>query len=202
MAKPTGFMEVDRKGAPYRDRDERVGDWKLAQSSLSVGELKEQASRCMDCGIPFCTSDAGCPVGNICPDWNDLVYRDKWEEALHSLHSTNNFPEFTGLICPAPCESACVLGMNGQGVTNKQIEYEIIRKGFDEGWVHPIKPEIRSGRSVAVIGSGPAGLAAAQQLSRAGHTVTVFEKSDRSRRASMSARTSLPQTCERTLTLS
>ena len=179
MAKPTGFLEVDRKGAPYRDRDERVGDWKLAQASLSVGELKEQASRCMDCGIPFCTSDAGCPVGNICPDWNDLVYRDKWKEALHSLHSTNNFPEFTGLICPAPCESACVLGMNGQGVTNKQIEYEIIRKGFDEGWVHPIKPEVRSGRSVAVIGSGPAGLAAAQQLSRAGHTVTVFEKSDR-----------------------
>ena len=179
MGKPTGFMEEDRRGVPYRDRDERVGDYKLAQSSLSVPELQQQASRCMDCGIPFCTSDEGCPLGNICPDWNDLVFRDKWEDALARLHSTNNFPEFTGLVCPAPCETACVLGMNGQGVTNKQIEYEIIRRGFDEGWVRPVQPEVRSGRSVAVVGSGPAGLAAAQQLSRAGHTVTVFEKADR-----------------------
>jgi len=179
MAKPTGFMETARKGSPYRDRDERVGDYRLAQSSLSLPELKAQASRCMDCGIPFCTSDVGCPLGNLCPDWNDLVYRDKWEDALHRLHSTNNFPEFTGLVCPAPCESACVLGMNGEGVTNKQIEYEIIRKGIDEGWVKPVRPEVRTGRSVAVVGSGPAGMAAAQQLSRAGHTVTVFEKADR-----------------------
>jgi len=172
-------METDRKGVPYRDREERVGDWKLAQTSLTVPELKEQAGRCMDCGIPFCTSDAGCPVSNVCPDWNDLVYRDKWEDALQRLHSTNNFPEFTGLICPAPCETACVLGMTGDGVTNKQIEYEIIRRGFEEGWVKPVRPEVRSGRSVAVVGSGPAGMAAAQQLSRAGHTVTVFEKADR-----------------------
>ncbi|MFT5696481.1 MAG: glutamate synthase (NADPH/NADH) small chain, partial [Myxococcota bacterium] len=179
MAKPTGFLESERKNVPYRDREERVGDYKLAQSGLTVPELQEQASRCMDCGIPFCTSDVGCPLGNLCPDWNDLVFRDKWEDALQRLHSTNNFPEFTGLVCPAPCESACVLGMNGEGVTNKQIEFEIIRKGIDEGWVKPVKPEVRTGRSVAVVGSGPAGMAAAQQLSRAGHTVTVFEKADR-----------------------
>ncbi|MDP6978271.1 MAG: glutamate synthase subunit beta [Myxococcota bacterium] len=179
MGKPTGFMEEGRKNVPYRDRDERVGDYELAQSSLSVPELQKQASRCMDCGIPFCTSDDGCPLGNICPDWNDLVFRDKWEDALARLHSTNNFPEFTGMVCPAPCETACVLGMNREGVANKQVEYEIIRRGFDEGWVRPVKPEVRSGRSVAVVGSGPAGLAAAQQLNRAGHTVTVFEKADR-----------------------
>ncbi len=179
MAKVTGFLEADRKVVPYRDRDERVKDWKLAQSRLSVKELQIQASRCMDCGIPFCTSAVGCPLGNLCPDWNDLVYRYEWEEALSRLHSTNNFPEFTGLVCPAPCESACVLGMNGQGVANKQIEFEIIRKGIEEGWVKPVKPEVRTGRSVAVVGSGPAGLAAAQQLTRAGHTVTVFEKADR-----------------------
>ncbi len=172
-------MENDRKAVVYRDRDERLRDWKLAQSSLSVSELKAQASRCMDCGVPFCTSESGCPVGNLCPDWNDLVFRDKWEDALHRLHSTNNFPEFTGMVCPAPCESACVLGMNAQGVTNKQIEYEIIRKGFEQGWVKPVRPEVRTGRSVAVVGSGPAGMAAAQQLNRAGHTVTVFEKADR-----------------------
>jgi len=179
MAKPTGFIETDRKGAPYRDKVARVGDYKLAQALMPVDELKEQASRCMDCGVPFCTSDAGCPLGNICPDWNDLVFRDKWEDALARLHSTNNFPEFTGLVCPAPCESACVLGMNGQGVTNKQIEFEIVRRGFEDGTVRPMRPEVRTGRSVAVVGSGPAGLAAAQQLSRAGHTVTVFEKADR-----------------------
>ena len=179
MAKPTGFMETARQGPSYRDRDERVTDWKLAQASLSVPELKAQASRCMDCGIPFCASDVGCPLGNLCPDWNDLVFRDKWEDALQRLHSTNNFPEFTGQVCPAPCETACVLGMNGQGVTNKQIEYEIIRHGIEQGWVKPVKPEVRSGCSVAVVGSGPSGMAAAQQLSRAGHTVTVFEKADR-----------------------
>jgi glutamate synthase (NADPH/NADH) small chain len=179
MGKATGFMETSRLGSPYRDRDERVKDWKLAQASLSVPELKDQASRCMDCGIPFCASDVGCPLGNLCPDWNDLVFRDKWEDALQRLHSTNNFPEFTGLICPAPCESACVLGLNGEGVTNKQIEYEIIRNGIEQGWIKPEKPEVRTGSSVAVVGSGPAGMAAAQQLTRAGHTVTVFEKADR-----------------------
>lgn len=179
MAKPTGFLEKDRQGAPYRDKVDRVGDYKLAQKIMPVEELQQQASRCMDCGVPFCMSDNGCPLGNICPDWNDLVYRDKWEDALVRLHSTNNFPEFTGLICPAPCESACVLGMTGQGVTIKQIEFEIIRRGFEDGVVRAVKPEVRTGRSVAVVGSGPAGMAAAQQLSRAGHTVTVFEKADR-----------------------
>ncbi len=179
MAKPTGFLETDRKGAPYRDKGERLKDHNLAQGVMPVAELQEQASRCMDCGVPFCTSEQGCPLGNICPDWNDLVFRDKWEDALARLHSTNNFPEFTGLVCPAPCETACVLGMTGQGVTNKQIEFEIIRRGFEDGTVRAVKPEVRTGRSVAVVGSGPAGLAAAQQLSRAGHTVTVFEKADR-----------------------
>jgi glutamate synthase (NADPH/NADH) small chain len=131
----------------------------------------------MDCGIPFCNQ--GCPLGNIIPDFNDLVFRDKWEDALARLHSTNNFPEFTGMVCPAPCEQACVLGINQDPVTIKQVEWEIIRRGWNEGWVRPVRPERRSGRSVAVVGSGPAGLAAAQQLTRAGHTVTVFEKADR-----------------------
>jgi glutamate synthase (NADPH/NADH) small chain len=136
-----------------------------------------QASRCMDCGIPFCNQ--GCPLGNIIPDFNDLVFRDKWEDALARLHSTNNFPEFTGMVCPAPCEQACVLGINQDPVTIKQVEWEIVRRGWEEGWVRPVRPERRTGRSVAVVGSGPAGLAAAQQLTRAGHTVTVFEKADR-----------------------
>ncbi|MEN8159981.1 MAG: glutamate synthase subunit beta, partial [Myxococcota bacterium] len=135
------------------------------------------AARCMDCGIPFCNQ--GCPLGNIIPDFNDLVFRDKWEDALARLHSTNNFPEFTGMVCPAPCEQACVLAINRDPVTIKQIEWEIVRRGWDEGWVRPVRPERRSGRSVAVVGSGPAGLAAAQQLNRAGHTVTLFEKADR-----------------------
>ena len=177
MAKPTGFLEHGRKATPYRPVDERVQDYKLAQNELPVPELQVQASRCMDCGIPFCNE--GCPLGNIIPDWNDLAYRDKWEDALSRLHSTNNFPEFTGLVCPAPCEAACVLGINQDPVTIKQVEWEIIRRGFEEGWVKPVMPERRSGRSVAVVGSGPAGMAAAQQLSRAGHTVTLFEKNDR-----------------------
>ncbi|MCG8592407.1 MAG: glutamate synthase subunit beta [Proteobacteria bacterium] len=177
MGKPTGFLEHGRKGVPYRDVQERVKDYKLAQEHVPEEELKVQASRCMDCGVPFCNN--GCPLGNIIPDWNDLVYRDKWEDALARLHSTNNFPEFTGLVCPAPCEAACVLGINQDPVTIKQVEWEIIRKGFGEGWVRPVKPERRTGRSVAVVGSGPAGLAAAQQLTRAGHTVTLFEKNDR-----------------------
>jgi glutamate synthase (NADPH/NADH) small chain len=177
MAKVTGFLEYKRKGTPYRPVQERVRDYKLAQSELPVEELKQQAARCMDCGIPFCNN--GCPLGNIIPDWNDLAYRDKWEDALSRLHSTNNFPEFTGLVCPAPCEAACVLGINQDAVTIKAVEWEIIRRGFEESWVRPQPPERRTGRSVAVVGSGPAGLAAAQQLSRAGHTVTLFEKNDR-----------------------
>jgi glutamate synthase (NADPH/NADH) small chain len=147
------------------------------QEDFPREELTRQAARCMDCGIPFCNN--GCPLGNIIPDWNDLVFRDKWEDALHRLHSTNNFPEFTGLVCPAPCEQACVLGINQDPVSIKQVEWEIVRRGWEEGWIRPLRPERRSGRSIAVIGSGPAGLSAAQQLSRAGHTVTVFEKSDR-----------------------
>ncbi len=177
MGKPTGFLEHGRENTPYRPVEERLRDWNEVQADPPVEQVQRQAARCMDCGIPFCNN--GCPLGNIIPDWNDLVYRDKWEDALARLHSTNNFPEFTGLVCPAPCEAACVLGINQDPVTIKQIEWEIIRKGWEEGWVHPQKPERRTGRSVAVVGSGPAGLSAAQQLTRAGHTVTVFEKSDR-----------------------
>ncbi|UCE85556.1 MAG: glutamate synthase subunit beta [Deltaproteobacteria bacterium] len=177
MAKPTGFLEHERADTHYRPVDQRVGDWKLVQIDFPEADIEVQAARCMDCGIPFCNQ--GCPLGNIIPDWNDFVYRDKWRTALARLHSTNNFPEFTGLVCPAPCEAACVLGINQEPVTIKQIEWEIIRHGFEQGWVRAEKPERRTGRSVAVIGSGPAGLACAQQLNRAGHTVTVFEKSDR-----------------------
>jgi glutamate synthase (NADPH/NADH) small chain len=177
MGKPTGFLELEREKTPYRPVEARLKDWKLVQCDFTEDQARHQGARCMDCGIPFCND--GCPLGNIIPDWNDLVYRDKWEDALQRLHSTNNFPEFTGMVCPAPCEAACVLGINADPVTIKQIEWEISRRGWDEGWIKPVKPERRSGRSVAVVGSGPAGLAAAQQLNRAGHTVTVFEKSDR-----------------------
>ncbi len=177
MGKVTGFLEYGREDTPYRPKEERLGDWNEVQQDPPVPAVQKQAARCMDCGIPFCNN--GCPLGNLIPDWNDLSYRDKWEDALARLHSTNNFPEFTGLVCPAPCEAACVLGINQDPVTIKQIEWEIIRRGWDEGWIKPVKPEKRTGRSVAVVGSGPAGLAAAQQLNRAGHTVTVFEKNDR-----------------------
>ncbi len=177
MAKDTGFLEYGRQPQPYRAAKERLADYGLAQGDYSVGDLQTQAARCMDCGIPFCSD--GCPLGNIIPDWNDLVYRDKWEDALHRLHSTNNFPEFTGLVCPAPCEAACVLGINQDPVTIKGVEWEIVRRGWEEGFIRAMRPERRSGRSVAVVGSGPAGLAAAQQLSRAGHTVTLFERNDR-----------------------
>lgn len=177
MAKPSGFLEYQRQGASYRDPSIRVKDFKQVQEDFSDEAIHKQAARCMDCGIPFCNN--GCPLGNIIPDWNDLLYRGKWEDALARLHSTNNFPEFTGMVCPAPCETACVLGINQDPVTIKNIEYEIIRRGWDEGWVTPVLPQRRSGRSVAVVGSGPAGLSAAQQLTRAGHSVTLFEKSDR-----------------------
>jgi len=177
MGKVTGFLEYGREDTPYRPKEERLSDWKEVQQDPPVEAVQRQAARCMDCGIPFCNN--GCPLGNIIPDWNDLAYRDKWEDAMVRLHSTNNFPDFTGLVCPAPCETACVLGINQDPVTIKQIEWEIVRRAWEEGWIRPVKPEKRSGRSVAVVGSGPAGLAAAQQLSRAGHTVTVFEREDR-----------------------
>jgi glutamate synthase (NADPH/NADH) small chain len=177
MGDVRGFLKHGRRATPYRPVEERLRDWKVVQEDFGRDETVVQASRCMDCGIPFCND--GCPLGNIIPDFNDLVYRGKWEDALVRLHSTNNFPEFTGLVCPAPCEQACVLGINQDPVTIKQIEWEIVRRGWEEGWVRPQRPERRTGRSVAVVGSGPAGLAAAQQLTRAGHTVTLFEKSDR-----------------------
>ena len=177
MAKPTGFLEFARKGVRYREVEERLSDWSHVQHDFSEEESHRQASRCMDCGIPFCNN--GCPLGNIIPDWNDLVYRGKWEDALSRLHSTNNFPEFTGMVCPAPCEAACVLGINEDPVTIKQVEWEIVRRGWDEGWIRPVLANRRTGRSVAIVGSGPAGLSAAQQLTRAGHTVTVFEKNER-----------------------
>jgi glutamate synthase (NADPH/NADH) small chain len=177
MGDARGFLKHGRESTAYRPVEQRLDDWKIVQTDFPVEKTQTQASRCMDCGIPFCND--GCPLGNIIPDFNDLVFRDKWEDALARLHSTNNFPEFTGLVCPAPCEQACVLGINQDPVTIKQVEWEIVRRGWDEGWIAPVRPERRTGRSVAVIGSGPAGLSAAQQLTRAGHSVTLFEKNDR-----------------------
>jgi len=177
MGKPTGFMELGRKTPAKRSASERIEDYLEIYADPPEEAIKAQASRCMDCGVPFCNS--GCPLGNIIPDWNDLVYRGKWREALDRLHRTNNFPEFTGRICPAPCESACVLGINDDPVTIEFIEKAIAERGFAEGWVTPEPPARRTGRKVAVVGSGPAGLAAAQQLNRAGHSVTLFEKKDR-----------------------
>ncbi|MEP6782495.1 MAG: glutamate synthase subunit beta [Acidobacteriota bacterium] len=177
MGKPTGFIEVARTKQPSRPVAERLGDYRHVYYAYPVEELTRQASRCMDCGIPFCHQ--GCPLGNLIPDWNDLVYRDNWRAAIDRLHQTNNFPEFTGLLCPAPCEGSCVLAINKDPVTIKSIELSIVDRAFDEGWIVPRPPASRSWKKVAVIGSGPAGLAAAAQLNRAGHSVTVFEKSDR-----------------------
>ncbi len=177
MGKITGFMEHHREKQPYRPVEERVKDWKQVMSPWPVAPLKTQASRCMDCGIPFCHE--GCPLGNLIPDWNDLVYRDQWLEAIERLHATNNFPEFTGTLCPAPCEGSCVLGINDDPVTIKAVELSIIDKAWENGWIKPEPPEKETGKKVAIAGSGPAGLAAAQQLRRAGHSVTVFERSDR-----------------------
>jgi glutamate synthase (NADPH/NADH) small chain len=177
MGKPTGFIEIHRKKAPTRPVDERLKDWSEVYLPYPQEELQKQGARCMDCGIPFCHQ--GCPLGNLIPDWNDLVFRNRWEPAIERLHATNNFPEFTGRLCPAPCECSCVLGINDDPVTIKSIEVAIIDRAFDEGWVTAKPPLVRTGRKVAIVGSGPAGLAAAEQLNRAGHFVTVFDKSDR-----------------------
>ena len=177
MGKVTGFIEFKRDKQPYRPVEERTRDWKQVMLPWPEGPLKKQGARCMDCGIPFCHQ--GCPLGNLIPDWNDLVYRDKWREAIDRLHATNNFPEFTGTLCPAPCEGSCVLGINDDAVTIKAIELSIIDRAFEEGWVRPQPPAARTGKKVAVVGSGPAGLAAAQQINRAGHSVTVLERDDR-----------------------
>ena len=177
MGKPTGFKEFTRELPARRPPEERVHDWFEIYTPFPEDRLRTQGSRCMDCGIPFCHSS--CPVNNLIPDWNDLVYRNRWREAIRRLHATNNFPEFTGRICPAPCEASCVLGINEPAVTIKQIEKSIVEHAWAEGWIVPEPPEHRTGKRVAVIGSGPAGLAAAQQLCRAGHWVTVFEKDDR-----------------------
>jgi glutamate synthase (NADPH/NADH) small chain len=177
MGKDTGFMEYSRELAPRRPVAERVNDWFEIYQDLSEENLRTQGARCMDCGVPFCQT--GCPVNNLIPDWNDLVYHGRWKEAVRQLHATNNFPEFTGRICPAPCEASCVLGINQPPVTIKQIEKNIVERGFLEGWIRPEPSKIRTGKKVAVVGSGPAGLAAAQQLCRAGHSVVVYEKADR-----------------------
>ena len=177
MGKATGFIEYERVKPPARPVTERLGDYRHVYTAYPVDELGRQAARCMDCGVPFCHE--GCPLGNLIPDWNDLVYRDSWRAAIERLHQTNNFPEFTGLLCPAPCEGSCVLGINKDPVTIKSIELAIVDRAFEEGWIAPEPPATRTWKKVAVIGSGPAGLAAAAELNRAGHSVTVFDKSDR-----------------------
>jgi glutamate synthase (NADPH/NADH) small chain len=177
MGKTTGFLEHSRDLAPRRPVTQRVNDWFEIYLDLPEEKLREQGARCMDCGVPFCQT--GCPVNNLIPDWNDLVYHGRWKEAVRQLHATNNFPEFTGRICPAPCEASCVLAINQPAVTIKQNEKSIVERGFREGWIRPEPPKIRTGKKVAVVGSGPAGLAAAQQLCRAGHSVVVYEKADR-----------------------
>jgi glutamate synthase (NADPH/NADH) small chain len=177
MGKDTGFLEIEREQPTRRKANERINDWLEIYQPFPEEKQREQGARCMDCGVPFCHT--GCPVNNLIPDWNDLVYHNRWEAAIRRLHSTNNFPEFTGRICPAPCEAACVLGINQPAVSIKLIERSIVERGWDEGWIRPEPPEQATGKRVAVVGSGPAGLAAAQQLRRAGHSVTVYEKADR-----------------------
>ena len=177
MADPKGFLTTGREGPTRRPVDVRIRDWNEVYEQFPADHLEKQAGRCMDCGIPFCHN--GCPLGNLIPEWNDLVWHQDWRSASERLHATNNFPEFTGRLCPAPCETACVLGINSDPVTIKQVEVEIVDRAWDEGWITPQPAPRQSGKTVAVIGSGPAGLAAAQQLARAGHTVAVFERADR-----------------------
>jgi len=186
MGKPTGFLEINREVPKDAAPKDRIKHWKEFHEHMPEDKLQAQGARCMDCGIPFCHSGtllagmaSGCPINNLIPEWNDLVYRGLWREALERLHKTNNFPEFTGRVCPAPCEGSCVLGMNNPPVTIKTIEAAIVDKGFDEGWVVPQVPAVRTGKKVAVVGSGPAGLSAAAQLNKAGHLVTVYERADR-----------------------
>ena len=178
MGKPTGFMEIPRRERSYESVDERVSNYREFVVNLGNEELRNQGARCMDCGIPYC--HAGCPVNNLIPDWNDLVYQNDWKAASERLHATNNFPEFTGRVCPAPCEASCTLNIEDEPVTIKTIEYSIVERAWQEGWMQPRIPRHRSGKRVAVVGSGPAGLACAQQLARAGHGVSIYEKQDRS----------------------
>ena len=180
MGKATGFLELDREVESYREIDVRINDYdEIFTGSHNLNQLQEQGSRCMDCGVPFCQSSNGCPIDNLIPEWNDLVYKNEWQEALERLEKTNNFPEFTGRVCPAPCEGSCVLGLNNPAVTIKNIELAIIDKGFEEGWIKPRLVESRSGKKVAVVGSGPAGLAAADELNQKGYLVKVYARSDR-----------------------
>ncbi len=179
MGDPKGFMKYAREGPQRKPVELRVLDWKEMYEPISEEKLKTQGARCMDCGVPFCQGTTGCPVVNLIPEWNDLVFRGRWKDALKALHTTNNFPEFTGRLCPAPCEGACVLGLNDDPVSIRIIEWNIIDRGFNEGLVEPVVPPRKTGKTVAIVGSGPAGLAAAQQLARAGHSVTLFEKADR-----------------------
>ncbi len=179
MGKATGFIEFPREAAPYRPAGERLLDFNEIYVGHDTQRLSTQGARCMNCGVPFCQSEEGCPIHNLIPEWNDLIYNDQWHDALVRLEETNNFPEFTGRVCPAPCEGACVLGITDPAVTIKNIEMAIIDRGFEEGWVQPKTPNSRTGKTIAIVGSGPAGLAAAEQLNRAGHSITVFERSDR-----------------------
>ena len=179
MGKPTGFIEISRDAAPYRKPATRLLDYAEIYTEHDEQRLRQQGARCMDCGVPFCQSDDGCPVHNLIPEWNDLVYHGHWQEALERLHKTNNFPEFTGRVCPAPCEGACVLGITDPAVTIKNIEMAIVDRGFANGWILPNPPATRSGKKIAVVGSGPAGLAAAAQLNKVGHLVHVYERADR-----------------------
>ena len=179
MGKKTGFKEFDRKTVPYSDPLVRLGHWNEFLESVPEEHLKTQGARCMDCGVPFCQSETGCPIDNLIPEWNDMVYRGRWRLANERLHRTNNFPEFTGRVCPAPCEGACVLGIDDPPVTIKNIENAIVDKAWELGWIEATPPLRRSGKRVAIVGSGPAGLSAADQLNKAGHTVVVFEREDR-----------------------
>ncbi len=179
MGKPTGFKEYPRHTVPYRAAEERIGDYAEIQTAADESDLVIQGARCMDCGVPFCQSATGCPVDNLIPEWNDLVYQGRWRDAIARLHRTNNFPEFTGRVCPAPCEGSCVLGIIEPPVTIKNIECTIVDRAWQEGWIEPQPPAVRTGKRVAIVGSGPAGLAAADQLNRAGHEVTVYERADR-----------------------